>query len=231
MPLSGGILVRAPLLWAVGVREVHPTSQKSLHGSVMSELETVVERDGVYGKTTKGDLDMMRDQVRLQRANLPHNAEPGRAVDQSEKGVARVVFGAVHQVALPIARATPFLDGRWPFRDVPLVGLPKAPFCPVRHARFALEAQIRLAALPPPVNPVIYRLVAHRPHMTNTPHVPGNLFWREGILEQLFEVAALDNSTYTQLLLDWEEESRTIAAKRDRHLLKGTHRRIQPKRE
>lgn len=43
------------------------------------------------------------------------------------------------------------------------------------------------------------------------------LFFRRMIIDQRlpFEVAAVDNATYTQLLLDWEEQSRTIALKRE----------------
>jgi addiction module RelB/DinJ family antitoxin len=47
------------------------------------------------------------------------------------------------------------------------------------------------------------------------------LFFRRMIIDQRlpFDVVALDNAAYTQLLLDWEEESRSIAMKHDRHLL------------
>jgi addiction module RelB/DinJ family antitoxin len=44
------------------------------------------------------------------------------------------------------------------------------------------------------------------------------LFLRQMIIEQRipFDVVALDNATFTQLFLDWEEESHTIAMKRNR---------------
>ena len=43
------------------------------------------------------------------------------------------------------------------------------------------------------------------------------LFLRRMIIDQRipFEVAAFDNATFTQLVLDWEEESRTIASNRN----------------
>ena len=43
------------------------------------------------------------------------------------------------------------------------------------------------------------------------------LFLRRMIIEQRipFDVVALDNATFTQLVLDWEEESHTIAMKRN----------------
>ena len=46
------------------------------------------------------------------------------------------------------------------------------------------------------------------------------LFLRRMIIDQRlpFDVAAFDNATYTRLVLDWEEESRTIAMKRDRRV-------------
>ena len=43
------------------------------------------------------------------------------------------------------------------------------------------------------------------------------LFLRRMIIEQRipFDVVALDNATFTQLVLDWEEESHMIAMKRN----------------
>jgi hypothetical protein len=46
-----------------------------------------------------------------------------------------------------------------------------------------------------------------------------------------FEVAAFDNATFTQLVLDWEDESRTIAKKCDRSTAKGDHKKLRSKRE
>ncbi len=44
------------------------------------------------------------------------------------------------------------------------------------------------------------------------------LFLRRMIIDQRlpFEVVAFDNATYTELLLDWEDESRTITMQRGR---------------
>lgn len=58
------------------------------------------------------------------------------------------------------------------------------------------------------------------------------LFLRRMIIDQRlpFDVAAFDNATYTRLVLDWEEESRTIAMKRDRRVPRDRLSR-RPKRE
>lgn len=57
------------------------------------------------------------------------------------------------------------------------------------------------------------------------------LFFRRMIIDQRlpFDVAAVDNATYTQLLLDWQEETRTIALKREGHIQK-TLKRSEVKR-
>ena len=57
------------------------------------------------------------------------------------------------------------------------------------------------------------------------------LFLRRMIIEQRipFEVVAFDNATFTQLVLDWEEESRTIAVKRGRHLPRASRVRTRSK--
>jgi addiction module RelB/DinJ family antitoxin len=49
------------------------------------------------------------------------------------------------------------------------------------------------------------------------------LFLRRMIIEQRlpFDVVAFDNATYTQLVLDWEEESRTITMEQSRQVLKS----------
>jgi addiction module RelB/DinJ family antitoxin len=59
------------------------------------------------------------------------------------------------------------------------------------------------------------------------------LFLRRMIIDQRipFEVAAFDNATFTQLVLDWEEESRTIAMKRDRSAGRSRQTKSKSKRE
>src|SRR6266702_6489483 len=57
------------------------------------------------------------------------------------------------------------------------------------------------------------------------------LFLRKMVVDQRipFEVAAIDNATYTELILDWEEQSRTIATKRNRHMPKASRARRRQK--
>lgn len=59
------------------------------------------------------------------------------------------------------------------------------------------------------------------------------LFLRRMIVDQRipFEVVALDNATYTQLVLDWEQESRALTTARNRGAAKGPRARPAPKRE
>lgn len=59
------------------------------------------------------------------------------------------------------------------------------------------------------------------------------LFLRRMIIDQRlpFEVVAFDNATYTQLVLDWEEQSRTIAMKRDRRTPRSSRKAEKAKRE
>ena len=59
------------------------------------------------------------------------------------------------------------------------------------------------------------------------------LFLRQMIIEQRlpFNVVAFDNAAYTNLILDWEEESRTISMKRDRRTSKSTRISRPVKRE
>ena len=59
------------------------------------------------------------------------------------------------------------------------------------------------------------------------------LFLRRMIIDQRipFEIAAFDNATFTQLVLDWEEESRTISIKRDRSVGRSGRAKPRSKRE
>jgi addiction module RelB/DinJ family antitoxin len=59
------------------------------------------------------------------------------------------------------------------------------------------------------------------------------LFFRRMIIDQRipFDVIAVDNATYTQLLLDWEEQARTISMKRERGISRQHRTRIRTKRE
>ena len=59
------------------------------------------------------------------------------------------------------------------------------------------------------------------------------LFLRRMIIDQRipFDVVAFDNTTYTQLVLDWEEESHTIEMKRGRHVPRSSQSRTRSKRE
>lgn len=52
------------------------------------------------------------------------------------------------------------------------------------------------------------------------------LFLRRMIIDQRipFEVIAIDNATFSQLVQDWEEEARAIAMKKRDHGLPGNHR-------
>jgi addiction module RelB/DinJ family antitoxin len=59
------------------------------------------------------------------------------------------------------------------------------------------------------------------------------LFLRRMIIDQRipFEVVALDNATFTQLVLDWEDESRTIEMKHDGAVGKKRETRARSRRE
>src|ERR1035437_7025825 len=59
------------------------------------------------------------------------------------------------------------------------------------------------------------------------------MFLRKMIIDQRipFALAAIDNAIYTQLLMDWEEEQRTIAMKRTGHPAPRTRIAARPKRE
>jgi addiction module RelB/DinJ family antitoxin len=59
------------------------------------------------------------------------------------------------------------------------------------------------------------------------------LFLRRMIIDQRlpFDVVAFDSATYTQLVLDWEDESRTISVKRDRRTSKSFRKSRPSKRE
>jgi addiction module RelB/DinJ family antitoxin len=59
------------------------------------------------------------------------------------------------------------------------------------------------------------------------------LFLRRMIIDQRlpFDVVAFDNATYTQLVLDWEDESRTITMKHDRSVAKRSRTKNRAKRE
>ncbi len=63
--------------------------------------------------------------------------------------------------------------------------------------------------------------VLHRLGLNMTEAI--ELFLRRMIIDQRlpFEVVAFDNATYTQLILDWGEESRTITMQRSRQVLKS----------
>ena len=59
------------------------------------------------------------------------------------------------------------------------------------------------------------------------------LFLRRMIIEQRipFDVAAFDNATFTQLLLDWEEESRVIERQQGRIMPRASRKPSRPRRE
>ena len=59
------------------------------------------------------------------------------------------------------------------------------------------------------------------------------LFLRRMIIDQRipFEVVALDNATFTQIVLDWEEQSQSVEMKRARHTQKRPQKRSVSKRE
>jgi len=59
------------------------------------------------------------------------------------------------------------------------------------------------------------------------------LFFRRMIIDQRipFEVIAIDNATFTKLMLDWESEARAIRAKYDRHVRRPNRSRVRLKRE
>lgn len=94
---------------------------------------------------------------------------------------------------------------------------------------------IRSAMLQTRVSPAIKLAsehVLHRIGLNMTEAI--ELFLRRMIADQRipFEVVALDNAAYTQLLLDWEEETHTIEVKRGQSgSLKTSGGRGRPKRE
>lgn len=59
------------------------------------------------------------------------------------------------------------------------------------------------------------------------------LFLRRMIIDQRlpFEVVAFDNAAYTQIILDWEEESRTLAMKRGHGARRKSRASTRPKQE
>lgn len=59
------------------------------------------------------------------------------------------------------------------------------------------------------------------------------LFLRRMIIDQRipFDVVAFDNATFTQLALDWEEESHTIIFKRTGRSRSSSRLAVRPKRE
>jgi addiction module RelB/DinJ family antitoxin len=59
------------------------------------------------------------------------------------------------------------------------------------------------------------------------------LFLRKLVIEQRipFDVVAIDNATYTQLVLDWEEQSRTISVRRGEQVFQRSRSKRRPKRE
>lgn len=60
------------------------------------------------------------------------------------------------------------------------------------------------------------------------------LFLRRMIIDQRlpFDVVAFDNATYTELLLDWEDESRTITMQRGRGTAhEAGKKKVRSKRE
>jgi addiction module RelB/DinJ family antitoxin len=59
------------------------------------------------------------------------------------------------------------------------------------------------------------------------------LFLRRMIMDERipFEVVALDNATFTQLLLDWESETKALTAKHNRRLHQPISSQRKPKRE
>lgn len=63
--------------------------------------------------------------------------------------------------------------------------------------------------------------VLHRIGLNMTEAI--ELFLRRMVIDQRlpFDVVALDNATYTRLLSDWEEQSRTITMQRTRHTIKS----------
>ena len=59
------------------------------------------------------------------------------------------------------------------------------------------------------------------------------LFLRRMIIDQRipFDVVAFDNATFTQLVLDWQEQSRSIEMKQNQSARKLGHPRTRAKRE
>lgn len=59
------------------------------------------------------------------------------------------------------------------------------------------------------------------------------LFLRRMIIDQRipFDVVAFDNATYTQIVLDWEEEQHTIILKRIGRSRSSSHTKVRAKRE
>lgn len=59
------------------------------------------------------------------------------------------------------------------------------------------------------------------------------LFFRRMIIDQRipFDVAAIDNATYTSLLLDWEDETRVIRMKRGKRSTKTPRTKKSTKKE
>jgi addiction module RelB/DinJ family antitoxin len=59
------------------------------------------------------------------------------------------------------------------------------------------------------------------------------LFLRRMIIDKRipFEVVAFDNATFTRLVADWEDSTRTLTIKRDRRSRKASRIRTQSKRE
>lgn len=91
------------------------------------------------------------------------------------------------KITLPIACASPFLDDRWTLAYMPFVRVPKVLSSSVRNSWTSFEA-VFFSTLPMSVDPIVDRLVTKPAHMPGTFHVSDNLFWREGILQEPFDI-------------------------------------------
>ena len=72
---SVAVFVRASLLRAVHVREVHPTFQCTLDPLMPPKLRSVVARDCLYRQAGEGSDDLCGDRIRVDRRELPKDAK------------------------------------------------------------------------------------------------------------------------------------------------------------
>lgn len=182
------VLIRAALLRTIHVCEIHFALQHPLNRFVMTELEAIVESDGVYRKTSERDLDDVGYRVRIEGTDFPDDAEARCAINKREKCMARVILGPMDEITFPIANAAAFFDNERSLANVTLVRMPEIFAGSVGKSRTALEAQICLPALPATMHPVVYRLMAERSEVSGTPHVADNLLRRQGISQELLDI-------------------------------------------